>query len=270
MAGILLDDITVQFKGSPLPVLTSVSLELRAGQITAVLGPSGCGKSTLLRIIAGLLKPTTGTVQFRSPDASVSQVSPATGPPGQPPQGALGYVFQESALLPWRSVLANATLPMELLGLYTAEQRRSRAAEQLEAVGLKADDFRKVPAELSGGMRMRVSIARALVTNPSILLLDEPFAALDDILRSRLGDMVVELWRQHPRTVVLVTHNIAEAILLSQRIIVMGKGCIAADLAVEIDKSCEEPRATEAFSRLYAHVSSILRSAAGEETIVRA
>lgn len=257
---IVLDNVSVKFRGAAEPVLNDISLRFNAGQITSLLGPSGCGKSTLLRVIAGLLKPSSGGVTFEN--AGTSENSQADCPAGR-----LGYVFQDAALLPWRTVLSNATLPLELLGLYSASERRSYAAEQLTAVGLKADDFRKLPAQLSGGMRMRVSIARALVTNPAILLLDEPFAALDDILRTRLGEMVIQLWRQHPRTIVLVTHNIAEAILLSQRVLVMGSGKIASDIKVDLPfEATEDVRSTEAFSKTYAYVSKVLRSAASEQT----
>lgn len=255
VAGIVLDQISVKFRGIEKPVLDSVSLDLTPGGITAILGPSGCGKSTLLRVVAGLLTPNSGTLNF-----TVSGRKLSTIPPGR-----LAYVFQEAGLLPWRSVLANAALPMELLGLYSAEQRRSRAAEQLQAVGLAADQYRKTPAQLSGGMKMRVSIARALVTDPSILLLDEPFAALDDILRSRLGEMVIQLWRSRRRSIVLVTHNIAEAILLSQQIVVMGQGKIAAVIPIDLEVADGvDPRTTDSFSQLYGRVSKVLRAAADD------
>lgn len=254
-AGIVLDQITVKFRGGLQPVLNNVSLALEPGKITAILGPSGCGKSTLLRVIAGLLRPNDGKLAF-----SINGQPCATLPPGR-----LAYVFQEAGLLPWRSVLSNTTLPMELLGLYSAEQRRSRAAEQLVSVGLAAEHYRKTPAELSGGMKMRVSIARALVTDPSILLLDEPFAALDDILRTRLGEMVIQLWQKRQRSIILVTHNVAEAILLSEQIVVMGKGCIAEVIPVAMDvKPGIDPRTTEAFTRMYGQVSMVLRKAAGD------
>ena len=257
-AGISLRHVDVVFRGSPSPVLDGVSLDLQPGRITALLGPSGCGKSTMLRLIAGLLKPTHGKLDFLV-DGKVEQ----SLAPGQ-----LAYVFQDAALLPWRTVLANTTLPMELLGQFSADERRSRAAEQLEAVGLRAEQLRKTPAELSGGMRMRVSIARALVTDPSVLLLDEPFAALDDILRSRLGEMVVELWQRRQRTIVLVTHNIAEAILLSQQILVMGYGTITDVIPVDLQHSPDiDLRTTSAFTSIYKRVSDSLRSAvAGRES----
>jgi NitT/TauT family transport system ATP-binding protein len=257
-AGISFRDIDVMFRGSASPVLSRVSLDLQPGRITAILGPSGCGKSTMLRLIAGLLKPTQGELDFL-----VNGKVERTLAPGQ-----LAYVFQDAALLPWRTVLSNTTLPMELLGQFTADERRSRAAEQLEAVGLRAEQLRKTPAELSGGMRMRVSIARALVTDPSVLLLDEPFAALDDILRSRLGEMVVELWQRRQRTIVLVTHNIAEAILLSQQILVMGYGTITDVIPVELEHSPDvDLRTTNAFTSIYKRVSDSLRAAvAGRES----
>ncbi len=239
--------------------IAGIDLSIAAGRITALLGPSGCGKSTLLRLLAGLLEPTSGSLRFRLPSASPATAARAVARPGS---GELAYVFQDAGLLPWRNVLRNVTLPMELLGQGSGEARRQRAAEQLAAVGLEAREWRKSPAELSGGMRMRVSIARALVTDPSVLLLDEPFAALDDMLRERLGLMVVELWKARARTIVLVTHNIAEAIMWSSHVVVMGRGRIAREIEIELPQHRHpDCRRTPEFGRVYGEVADALREA---------
>lgn len=233
-----------------------VNLNIAAGEITAVLGPSGCGKSTLLRLLAGLLQPTSGAIRFHLPSVASADAAAGLG------RGELAYVFQDAGLLPWRSVLKNVTLPMELLGNRSRESRRQRALEQLTSVGLRAPEWQKTPAELSGGMRMRVSIARALVTDPSVLLLDEPFAALDDMLRERLGTMVVELWKARARTIVLVTHNIAEAIMWSSHVVVMGRGTIAREIEIDIPNHRHpDCRRTPEFGRVYGEVSDALREA---------
>ena len=179
--------------------LAATDLTIDAGDFVSVLGPSGCGKSTLLRIIAGLDRPTAGAVSTA----------------GQ----SLAYVFQDSTLLPWRNVLRNVMLPLELEGV-GSEQSRVRAMASLDQVGL-ADAIDRYPAQLSGGMRMRVSLARALVTNPGLLLLDEPFAALDEITRQHLDDQLRTLWLARRLTVLFVTHSTVEATFLSQRAIVL-------------------------------------------------
>jgi NitT/TauT family transport system ATP-binding protein len=196
--------------------LADVSLDVQAGEFLSVLGPSGCGKSTLLRLIAGLAEPTTGTIDW-SDDRG---------------RADLGFVFQEPTLMPWATALANVALPLKLRGVAKSE-REARAAEALDNVGLKG--FGRVwPRELSGGMKMRVSLARALVVQPRLLLMDEPFAALDEITRHRLNDDLLELWQQSGVTVVFVTHSVFESVFLSQRIVVMTArpGRVSAELAV--------------------------------------
>lgn len=192
-------------------VLNGLSLEVNSGEIVALLGASGCGKSTLLRAIARLVKSHAGEVKFSRPNRRA---------------GDLAFVFQDATLLPWRTVAENVLLPLEL-GSRGRGNNYEAVQAALTAVGLSERDFTKFPRELSGGMRMRTSIARALVTDPSILLLDEPFAALDDILRNRLNDLLLELWQERQRTILFVTHNIAEAIYLSHRIAIFGSGKIA-------------------------------------------
>jgi len=196
--------------------LSEVSLDIRQGEFLSVLGPSGCGKSTLLRLVAGLTEPTEGTVEW----------SDETG------KQELGFVFQEPTLMPWATALANVALPLKLRGMAKSE-REARAAGALGNVGLKG--FERVwPRELSGGMKMRVSLARALVVQPKLLLMDEPFAALDEINRHRLNDDLLELWQQSGVTVAFVTHSVFESVFLSQRIVVMAArpGRVSAELAV--------------------------------------
>jgi len=194
--------------------LGGASLDIAAGEFLSVLGPSGCGKSTLLRLIAGLAEPTSGTIEW---------------PQGKPD---LGFVFQEPTLMPWTTALANVALPLKLRGLARSE-REARAAEALAGVGLKGFE-KSYPRELSGGMKMRVSIARALVTDPRLLLMDEPFAALDEITRRRLNTDLLELWQRTRFTAVFVTHSVFESVFLSQRIVVMSArpGRVRSELAI--------------------------------------
>ena len=180
--------------------LDGVSVEVAPGSVAVLVGPSGCGKTTLLRMVAGLDRPTRGTVTVEG-DAAVA------------------IAFQEPRLLPWRSTVRNVALPLELRGVHRRE-RLARAREMLGLVGL-GDAHRKLPGQLSGGMRMRAAIARALVTRPRVLLLDEPFGALDEITRHVLDDLVLAIRAELGMTVVLVTHSIAEAAYLGDRIFVM-------------------------------------------------
>ncbi|MDR3508307.1 MAG: ABC transporter ATP-binding protein [Caulobacteraceae bacterium] len=179
-------------------------LTLAPGEIVALVGPSGCGKSTAMRLLAGLEQPTRGVVRRTSG------------------RGETAVVFQAPTLMPWASALANVTLPLDLAGVRKAEARE-RAAAALERVGLK-DALSAKPAQLSGGMAMRVSLARALVTNPRLLLLDEPFAALDEITRRDLAEDVHRLWDQSRPAIVFVTHNVEEAVYMASRVVVMTRG----------------------------------------------
>ncbi|MES6523932.1 ABC transporter ATP-binding protein, partial [Cutibacterium acnes] len=189
-----------------LDVLKDVSFTVRAGEVVAVVGPSGCGKSTLLEILAGLQQPSGGAALFRD--------RPITGPGGE-----LGVVFQDASLYPWRTVAANVGLGLELRGMDKAQARRL-VDEHLSLVGL--DGFGgKFPHQISGGMKQRAGIARALVGDPDVLLMDEPFAALDEITRFRLNNDLLALWRNLRKTVIFVTHSVFESVYLSQRVIVM-------------------------------------------------
>ncbi|SNS17476.1 MULTISPECIES: ABC transporter ATP-binding protein [unclassified Azospirillum] len=198
--------------------LDGVDLTLNRGEFLSLLGPSGCGKSTLLRLIAGLLTPSGGQLQWQSPIA----------------RGDIGFVFQEPTLMPWARVIDNVRLPLEIAGVPRVAAT-DRAMAELEKVGLQ--DFSKsYPRELSGGMKMRVSLARALVTRPALLLLDEPFAALDEITRLKLNDDLLSLWRRDGFTAIFVTHSVFESVYLSTRIAVMRPrpGRIVAELPVEL------------------------------------
>jgi NitT/TauT family transport system ATP-binding protein len=187
--------------GGEVAALAGIDLEVRAGDFVALLGPSGCGKSTLLRLVAGLDQPQRGRV---------------CGEPGR-----VAMVFQDAHLLPWRDVRGNVELPLELLGRAPGE-RRERSSRAIAQVGL-ADAEQRYPAELSGGMRMRASLARALVVEPRLLLLDEPFAALDELTRMALDDELRRLWREAALTVLFVTHSIAEAAYLAERVVVLSR-----------------------------------------------
>jgi NitT/TauT family transport system ATP-binding protein len=223
------------------PALGPFSLDLPEGRITALVGPSGCGKSTALRLLAGLEAPTRGTV------------SRAAG------QGETSVVFQAPTLAPWLSAAANVSLPLELAGASRAEAS-VRAHEALKAVGL-AEAVRARPAQLSGGMAMRVSLARALVTRPRLLLLDEPFAALDELTRRALADDILALWSQVSPAIVFVTHNVEEAVYMAERVVVMtrGPGRIAADVTVNGPLPRPEGfRVTPAFRETVEAVSTAL------------
>jgi NitT/TauT family transport system ATP-binding protein len=197
--------------------LDGLNVAVRDGEFVSLLGPSGCGKSTALKIIAGLIEPSGGAVEW-------------TG--GGQGRGRVGFVFQEPTLMPWARVAANVRLPLKLQGM-AARASSPLVAEALSRVGL-ADFANTFPRELSGGMKMRVSIARALVTRPKLLLMDEPFAALDEITRFKLNDDLLALWRALGMTVVFVTHSVFESVYLSQRIVVMTPrpGRVFSELAV--------------------------------------
>lgn len=189
--------------------LLPVNLSVREGEFITLLGPSGCGKSTLLKMVAGLLEPSDGRLLlWRKP---VDQVESAGH--------RLSFVFQEATLMPWASVLANVRLPMDLAKMPKA-QSEPRVRQALKMVGLERFED-NLPRQLSGGMQMRVSIARGLVTEPTLLLMDEPFGALDEITRNRLDSDLLDLWQANGLTVIFVTHSITEAVYLSNRVIVM-------------------------------------------------
>jgi len=248
-AGIVAEGVGKTFGRGPA-VLEGISLAVRPGEFVAIVGPSGCGKSTLLRMIAGLENPDTGTL--RVSHGGESERSSRTA-----------YVFQEPALLPWRTVAGNIALPLELEVVPKGE-RRAKVAASLDLIGLTTGDAAKFPRQLSGGMRMRVSLARALVTGPDLLLLDEPFAALDDMLRQRLGEELRRLWCEQRWTAAFVTHNVAEAVFLAERVLVMARnpGRIAAEVAVPFGtERGPELRGEPEFARLVGEIGRVLRGA---------
>ncbi|MFZ3124842.1 MAG: ABC transporter ATP-binding protein [Acidovorax sp.] len=200
--------VIYQTADTPVHALQNMDLDIAEGEFVALIGPSGCGKTTLMRVIADLEKISAGQVL-------VNGVSPHDARLAR----AYGYVFQAPALFPWRTVLANVTLPLQIQGRSRADSRVI-ALEHLERVGLKGFEG-KYPWQLSGGMQQRVSIARALSFEPRILMMDEPFGALDEITRDRLNEQLQQLWQRERRTVIFVTHSISEAVYLATRIVVM-------------------------------------------------
>jgi NitT/TauT family transport system ATP-binding protein len=247
-----LRQVTKRFAGGT-EALAGLDLGVAPGELLALLGPSGCGKSTALRLMAGLAAPTTGSVERRLPDPH-----------------AVGFVFQEPTLMPWATVERNVALPLELLGLPRSEIRR-RVGERLERLGL-GGFARAYPRQLSGGMRMRVSIARALAVRPRLLLLDEPFAALDEITRWRLNDELLDLWRSEGLAIVFVTHSVYESAYLATRIAVLSArpGRIVGEIAVDapVPRGAdygEGYRGSEAYLRTCRAVSARLAEALGGE-----
>ncbi len=233
--------------------LAGLDLALHRGEFLSILGPSGCGKTTALRLIAGLAQPSAGRVAWAAP--------PAQGGARE----ALGFVFQEPTLLPWRTARGNVALPLILAGAGRAEAR-ARAQAALASVGLESA-CGMFSRQLSGGMRMRVSIARALVTRPALLLMDEPFAALDEITRERLNADLLRLWHERALSVAFVTHSVYESVFLSSRVVVMarGPGRVAAEIAVPAPyPRTESFRTSSVYAQTCQRVSAALRRAMGE------
>jgi len=245
--------LTVSAVGRRFPggveALRDVSLRLGAGDFVALLGPSGCGKSTLLRLIAGLDQPDSGTLHW---DAG-----------HEPTSGEVGFVFQDATLLPWATAADNVHLPLRLRGVSSA-QALPEVHAALARVGLAGFETAR-PRQLSGGMRMRVSIARALVTRPRLLLMDEPFAALDEFTRHRLQADLLTLWRSAGCTVVFVTHSIYEAAFLARRIVLMTPrpGRIEREIASPL-RAGPETRLDPAYAALVAEISKAMEAALEE------
>ena len=238
--------------GIGVTALDGIDLDIHRGEFLSVLGPSGCGKSTLLRIIAGLTEPNSG----------VRRLLLETDRAGHIPAGRIGFVFQDPTLMPWSTVTDNVLLPFRLAGR-VGPAERERAAAEIGSVGLAGFE-RAYPRQLSGGMRMRVSIARALVTKPDLLLLDEPFAALDEITRMALNDDLMRLWESRRPTVVFVTHSVFESVYLSTRIAVMTPrpGQIVAELPVDLPQPRERSlRTSPRYAALCTTVSEQLAKA---------
>lgn len=237
-----LDGVSLVFPDGT-PAIDGLTLAVHRRELIAVVGPSGCGKSTLLRLLAGFERPTQGSVRTD----------------GSP----LGYVFQDATLLPWRTVLDNVALPARLAGARRRDARR-QAADALERVGLAGFEHHR-PAQLSGGMRMRVSIARALTTTPGLFLFDEPFGALDEITRERLNEELVALFVAEPFAGLFVTHSVPESVYLASRVVVLSArpGRIVADIAVPFAYPRHpDVRYSDRFAAIAAEVSHALHAAA--------
>jgi NitT/TauT family transport system ATP-binding protein len=201
-------DLVFETNDGPVQALSKINLTIGRGEFVSFIGPSGCGKTTLLRVIADLEQPTSGTI-------AVNGMTPEEARRTR----AYGYVFQAPALYPWRTIGANISLPLEVMGL-SRQDRQKRVADNLALVDLSGFE-KKYPWQLSGGMQQRASIARALSFDPDMLLMDEPFGALDEIVRDHLNEQLLKLWAKTEKTVVFVTHSIPEAVFLSTRIVVM-------------------------------------------------
>ncbi len=242
--------IVFESGGQRTVALEDVSVAIGRGSFVSLIGPSGCGKTTLLRAIADLEQPTSGRLLVNAMTPERARL-----------ERAYGYVFQAPALYPWRSVERNVMLPLEIMGMPAAE-RRARAARYLELVGL-GEFRRRFPWQLSGGMQQRVSIARALSFEPALLLMDEPFGALDEITRDNLNLHLHRLWRSTGMTAVFVTHSIPEAVYLSTRIVVMSPrpGKVIEEIDVDLPEQRElDVRETPAFLRVAHRVRDALRA----------
>jgi NitT/TauT family transport system ATP-binding protein len=231
--------------------LAGFDLDVRKGEILTLLGPSGCGKSTVLRLIAGLASPTAGAIDWNAPQV----------------KNNIGFVFQDATLLPWASVFDNVFLPLRLGGL-SRETATPRVNEALAHVGL-LDFSRALPRQLSGGMKMRCAIARALVTQPELIMMDEPFAALDEVTRFKLNDDLLALKRRLGATIVFVTHSVFEAAYLSTRIVAMSRNAGRIVDEIDIDPALardDDYRASKTFADICARASHALRAAIDEPT----
>lgn len=251
---IKIEDLSMVYQdkngGEPVTALKDVNLEIKEGEFISLLGPSGCGKTTLLRIIADLLQPSMGKVTVRGETPREIRL-----------QKKYGIVFQNPVLYDWRTVRRNVCMPMELLGMKKPD-RTARVSEMLDLVGLS--DFGKhYPYELSGGMQQRVGIARALAINPEILLMDEPFSALDEFTREKLHEDLLNIWTKTNKTVVFVTHNISEAVFLSDRVVVLSPhpGRVSAVIDINIPRPRNmESKQTKQF---YDYITKIRNSFEG-------
>jgi NitT/TauT family transport system ATP-binding protein len=214
-------------KGGKQQVLKDIDLSIGEGTFTSLIGPSGCGKSSLLLCLAGLLAPSSGSVEMAG--------RPVSGPPDE-----LTYVFQQysKSVFPWRTVRQNVEFGMEIAGVGRAE-RAERARNMLTRVGLEGFDNR-FPAQLSGGMQQRVAIARALVCRPRVILMDEPFSAVDALTRAQLQDLLLDIWQEAGLTIVFVTHDVEEAVYLSDRVVALGRD--ASGITIDMDISLDRPR----------------------------
>ncbi|HVW90945.1 MAG TPA: ABC transporter ATP-binding protein [Gaiellaceae bacterium] len=245
-----LERVTKRFPQGNVTALEGIDLELGSGEFVSLIGPSGCGKSTLLRVVGDLVEPTDGTISVNGKSARLARED-----------GDYGIVFQASVLFDWRTVAKNIALPLEMLG-WDRDRRQARVREMLELVDLAAFADHH-PWQLSGGMQQRVAIARALAFEPALLLMDEPFGALDEMTRERLNLELLSLWAKTGNTVIFVTHSISEAVFLSTRVVVMSPrpGRIAGSIDIDLPTPrTAETRDTPRFFELVTEVRELLRS----------
>ena len=255
MSVVEIKGLTKTFPKGNVTALTGIDLQIEAGEFVSLIGPSGCGKSTLLRLIGDLTPPTEGTVEVNGKPAPKARAD-----------HDYGMVFQDSVLFDWRTVAKNVALPLEMLGWERA-RRKQRVDEMLGLVELQGFGDHH-PWQLSGGMQMRVAIARALAFEPALLLMDEPFGALDEMTRERLNIELLEIWRRMQATVVFVTHSISEAVFLSTRVVVMSPR--PGRVAGTVDVDLPQPRTTDTreaprFFELVTEVRELLRGVGAEE-----
>jgi NitT/TauT family transport system ATP-binding protein len=239
----------VSRKTSTIEAIKSIDLQINTGEFVAVVGPSGCGKSTLLSLIGGLLKPTSGRISIKNQSVEHARL-----------HKEFGYVFQKPSLLPWRTVLENVCLPLEIINKNSSKSNNTTRAEDILK---KVDLFQykdNLPSELSGGMQQRVAIARALVFNPNILLMDEPFSALDEITRDKMNLDLLKLWKKLNQTIVYVTHSITEAVFLAEKVIVLSKrpAIIKKQFSVDLEKS-SKVRYSKAFNNIVKNIHLVLQ-----------
>jgi NitT/TauT family transport system ATP-binding protein len=246
---VLFADVSKTFAGASMPVLQGISLTVERGEFVSIIGPSGCGKSTLLKLVAGLSPCSGGEI-------SVNGMKPKDA------RELVSFVFQDATLLPWRTVERNVSLALDLEGR-TRDEISATVQRLLELVGLEAVG-KRYPRQLSGGMKMRVSIARALATRPRLLLMDEPFAALDEMTRDKMNEELLRLRAEQGWTVLFVTHSVAEAVFLSSRVIVLAPhpGRVAHEVVVDLPyPRTDATRESEAFDALVNRTSRLLREA---------
>jgi len=255
MSVVKLDGLTKRFPRGNVTALQDITLSIEAGEFVSLIGPSGCGKSTLLRVVGDLVPPTQGTIEVNGKPAPRARAD-----------HDYGIVFQDSVLFDWRTVAKNVALPLELLG-WDRGRRKQRVDEMLRLVELTGFGDHH-PWQLSGGMQMRVAIARALTFEPALLLMDEPFGALDEMTRERLNIELLEIWRRLGATVIFVTHSISEAVFLSTRVVVMSPrpGRIAGIVDIDLPQprtvdTREDPR----FFELVTEVRELLRGIGADE-----
>ncbi|TCT15489.1 NitT/TauT family transport system ATP-binding protein [Natranaerovirga pectinivora] len=237
-------------RGEDIVALNDVNLDIREGEFISLLGPSGCGKTTLLRIIADLLRPTTGSVTINGQSPKDIRL-----------QRKYGIVFQNPVLYDWRTVRRNICLPMEIMKI-PRKERTARIDKTLDLVGLKDFGY-EYPFELSGGMQQRIGIARALALDPEILLMDEPFSALDEFTREKLNEDLLKIWRKTKKTIIFVTHNIPESVFLSDRVVVLSPHPGRVSAVVDIDLPRPRESSLREMPEFYEYVAKIRKSFEG-------